>query len=101
MRNSVAPHHQVEHYDIGPAFALEDVERFLSIVRERDSERSLLQLYLDDPSNVGLVVGNKDVLLLMVVSGRHSLEDGGDSLAVTPDVEEQHAEIGGRVGEDA
>src|SRR5207248_10914297 len=41
-------HHQIENNEVGSVLALEYIERLLSVECERYSERSLLELDLDD-----------------------------------------------------
>ena len=41
--------------------ALERVERLAAVVGERDAERALLELHLDDAPDVRLVVGDEHV----------------------------------------
>ena len=43
------------------SLAPQHVERLASVVRERDAERALLELHLDDAADVRLVVGDEDV----------------------------------------
>jgi hypothetical protein len=52
-------HHQVEQGEIHPIIGIHDVECFLTVVGERDSEGPLLELHLDDAPNVWLVVGDE------------------------------------------
>jgi len=40
---------------------IDEIERLLSIVRDTDFERTLLELHLDDATDVRLIIGDQDV----------------------------------------
>ena len=55
-------HHQIEQDETDVGLALEHLERFASVIRERDAKRSLLELHLDDAADVRLVIGDEHVV---------------------------------------
>jgi hypothetical protein len=59
-------HHEVEedHLDVG--LTPQDLECLTPVVRERDSERALLQLHLDDAADMRLIIRDQSV------NGRHA-----------------------------
>src|SRR5688500_18359142 len=54
-------HHQIEPDDLEVRLAIERLECLDAIERERDPERPLLELHLDDAAHVRLVVDNEHV----------------------------------------
>src|SRR4051812_20984686 len=52
-------HHQIEHGEIYPVVAVDEVQSFLAVVRETDPKWTLLELHLDDAADVRLVIGDE------------------------------------------
>ncbi len=54
-------HHQVQQCKIDVLVIIDEIERLLSVVREADFERTLLELHLDDATDVRLIIRDQDV----------------------------------------
>lgn len=70
-------HHQVEHHRANPRVRLERREGLLSVVDERDPERPLGELGLDDATDVRFVVGDEDLNRRLGRGRRHAGGVGG------------------------
>ena len=54
-------HHEVEQHEADVRLAPQHLERLAAVVGERHPERALLELHLDDASDVRLVIGDERV----------------------------------------
>src|SRR5688500_5704452 len=52
-------HHQVEQHEADVGLPGQHVERFATVVRQGDPERTLLELHLDDATDVRLIIGDE------------------------------------------
>jgi hypothetical protein len=69
-------HHQVEDQQLERRIAFQFGERLGTIVHEGDCERPLLELGLDDPTDVRLVVGDEDMERSGAGEGTHGRRRG-------------------------
>ena len=84
-------HHEVEQHEVDVRLALQQVDRFLTVVRERDAKRPLLELHLDDAADVRLIIGDQHVALLHTRRG--PLDQGRHVLAIPAKLEQQLADV--------
>ncbi len=54
-------HHQVQQREIDVLVVVDEIERLLPVVRDADSIRTLLELHLDDATDVRLIIRDQDV----------------------------------------
>jgi len=93
-------HHEIEQHETDVGLVLERVHRFASVVDERDAKRPLLELHLDDATDVWFIVGDEHVARRAGRRAFHESSDqGGDVFPVAPQLKEQLADVRARVEE--
>lgn len=92
-------HHQVEENELDVRFSLQRLERFAAVVRESDVKRPLLELHLDDATDMRLVVGDEHVVRPVGASHDRS-NQSSDVVSVTPKLREELADVRGGRHED-
>ena len=89
-------HHQIEQDETDVGLALEDFERFTTVVSERDAKRALLELHLDDAADVRFVIGNEHVARSARSWTRDRSDESGDVFSIAAQLEEELADIRAR-----
>ena len=93
-------HHQVEQHQADVGFMLQRVHRFAPVINERDAKGALLELHLDDATDVWFIVSDEHVAGRAGRRAFHeSLDEGGDVFPVAPQLKEQLADVRARVEE--
>ena len=84
-------HHEIEQHEPDVVLAPEHLERLTTVVDEGDPEGPLLELHLDDASDVRLVIGDERMRQGNLV---HGLDEGRDVLAIATQLEEELPDVG-------
>ena len=85
-------HHQVEQHERDVRLALQRLERLATVVRERDAKRALLELHLDDATDMRLVVCDEHMVRLVGTSHERS-NQSGDVVSIAPKLGKELADV--------